>query len=181
MKDILVKDVMIPISDYVKVKKEDRLVDVLNAIEGARVADQGHAHRDAIVVDENDRFVGNVAMLDIFRALDPGYRKIRKDRKEKTLTNDFVNRAVKELNLWMEPVEDVCHRSSRVTVAEAMHIPEKSEFINEEDTLGKGLSLYVMGVHQPLIVKKGDTVTGVLRFGDIFEVLHKHLLTCNLA
>jgi hypothetical protein len=33
------------------------------------------------------------------------------------------------LNLWMEPVEDVCQRGSKVTVADAMHIPEKSEYI----------------------------------------------------
>ena len=140
----------------------------------------GHAHRDAIVVDDNGRFVGKVTMIDIFRALEPGYRKVQSDQKEKTLTDDFVNKAVKELNLWMEPIEDVCQRGGRVTVAAAMHIPEKSEFIKENDSLEKALSLYVMGVHQPLIVKNGDTVTGVLRFGDLFEVLHKHLLNCKL-
>lgn len=84
------------------------------------------------------------------------------------------------MKLWMEPIDDVCQRGGRVRVADAMQIPEKSEFIKEKDSLERALSLYVMGVHQPLIVKNGDTVTGVLRFGDLFEVLHKHLLNCNL-
>ena len=79
----------------------------------------------------------------------------------------------------MEPVEDVCQRGSKVTVADAMHIPEKSEYIQENDSLEKALSLFVMGVHQPLIVKNGDTVTGVLRFGDIFEVIREGLLRCE--
>jgi len=180
LKDILVKDLMIPIADYVTVKKENHLADVLNAIEEKRIVDQGHAHRDAIVVDDNNRFIGKVTMIDIFRALDPGYRKVQKDQPKRTLTDEFVKKAVQELNLWVEPIEDVCQRFSDVTVADAMHLPEKTEYIQEDDSLEKALSLYVMGVHQPLIVSKDDTVTGLLRFGDLFEVLHKHLLKCDL-
>jgi hypothetical protein len=37
-----------------------------------------------------------------------------------------------------------------------------------------------MDVHQPLIVKGSDAVTGVLRFGDIFEVVRKALLSCEI-
>lgn len=48
------------------------------------------------------------------------------------------------------------------------------------DILVKALNYYVMGVHQPLIVKNGDTVTGLLRFGDIFEVVRERILNCNL-
>jgi Mg2+/Co2+ transporter CorC len=78
----------------------------------------------------------------------------------------------------MEPAEDICQRGSKVTVAEAMHVPGKSEYIKEDDNLEKALNYYVMGVHQPLIVKKGDEVTGVLRFGDIFEIVRERLLSC---
>lgn len=180
MKDILVKELMIPIANYVTVKKEDHLVEVLTAIENKRKAEQGHAHRDAIVVDENGRFVGKVTMIDIFRALEPNFRKVKKARQEQTLSSAFIRKAVRELNLWMEPVEDVCARGGAVTVADAIHVPEKSEYIREEDTLEKALSLYVMGVHQPLIVKNNDTVTGVVRFGDIFEVVRERLLNCDL-
>jgi len=118
-------------------------------------------------------------MIDIFRSLEPNYRKLRPEKSSQTLTDDFVRKAVQQLNLWMEPVESVCQRGSKVTVADAMHIPEKSEYIQEGDTLEKALSFFVMGVHQPLIVKNGDTVTGVLRFGDIFEVIRDGLLSCE--
>ena len=179
MKNIHVNQVMIPIANYVTVKKEDHLTDVLLAIEKKRQSEQGHAHRDAIVVDESGQFVGKVTMIDIFRSLEPNYRKIRNEKSSQTLTDDFVRKAVKQLNLWMEPVETVCQRGSKVTVADAMHIPEKSEYIKESDTLEKALSFFVMGVHQPLIVKNNDTVTGVLRFGDIFEVIRDGLLSCD--
>ena len=179
MKNIRVDKIMIPIANYVTVKKEDHLTEVLLAIEKRRQAEQGHAHRDAIVVDESGQFVGKVTMIDIFRSLEPNYRKLMPEKSKQTLTDEFVRKAAKELNLWMEPVEDVCQRGSKVTVADAMHIPEKSEYVQENDSLEKALSLFVMGVHQPLIVKNGDMVTGVLRFGDIFEVIREGLLLCE--
>jgi CBS domain len=179
MKNIHVNQVMIPIANYVTVKKEDHLTEVLLAIEKQRQAEQGHAHRDAIVLDGSGNLIGKVTMIDIFRSLEPNYRKLLPEKSEQTLTDDFVRKAVKELNLWMEPVEDVCQRGRKVTVADAMHIPEKSEYIQENESLEKALSLFVMGVHQPLIVKNGDTVTGVLRFGDIFEVIREGLLRCE--
>ena len=98
-----------------------------------------------------------------------------------TLTRDFVMKAVKEFNLWAEPEADICQRGARKSVAEVMHTPRSVEFLQEEDTLEKALNLYVMGVHQPLIVKRGETVTGILRFGDMFEVVRKALLNCDIA
>lgn len=181
MKKIPVSRIMIPITDYVTVKKNDRLADVLAVIEQTRLAKGQRAHRDAIVVDENGRFCGKVTMIDIFRALEPNFPKVRREQPSRTLTDDFVRKAVRQLNLWLEPLEDVCARGGQVAVADAMHVPKDSEYIQESDTLEKALSLYVMGVHQPLIVKDGDTVTGVLRFGDLFEVVRERLAKCDLT
>ncbi len=179
MKRIFVKELMIPISNYVAIKKTDTLVDVLQALESARQANE-HAHRDAIVVDDDGSFRGKVTMIDIFRALEPNYKKLTSGHTAGTLTNAFVMKAVKEFNLWMEPEQTICQRGSTKKVAEVMHTPESIEYIQEDDTLEKALNLYVMDVHQPLIVKAGGTVTGVLRFGDIFEVVRKALLNCDI-
>ena len=170
---------MIPIADYVTVKKEHNLTDVVHAIEKKRLNDGGHAHRDAIVVDDNGRFIGKVTMIDIFRSLEPNYRKVRQRQKGQTLTDGFVMEAVKEFRLWLEPIEDVCQRGGKVNVADVMHVPDKSEYLKEDDNLEKALNYYVMGVHQPLIVKKGDEVIGVLRFGDVFEIVLEQMLTCH--
>jgi hypothetical protein len=171
---------MIPISKYVTVKKTDTLVDVLQALELARNENE-RAHRDAIVVDAGGTFLGKVTMIDIFRTLEPNYKKMAGQVKEGTLTKAWVMKAVKAFNLWSEPEADICQRGARKTVAEVMHTPRSVEFLQEEDTLEKALNLYVMGIHQPLIVKRGETVTGVLRFGDMFEVVRKELLACNIS
>jgi CBS domain containing-hemolysin-like protein len=180
MKKIFVKELMIPISNYVTVKAKDNLVDVLKALESARQANE-HAHRDAIVVDEDGAFIGKVTMLDIFRALEPNYKRMMSDTGASTLTRDFVMKAASAFNLWTEPEEGICQRGAKKTVAEVMHTPRSIEFLQEADTLEKALNLYVMGVHQPLIVKRDETVTGVLRFGDMFEVVRKGLLECEIG
>ena len=180
MKKFFVKELMIPISNYVTVKKADTLVDVLQALEADRKTNE-HAHRDAIVVDDDGIFAGKVTMIDIFRALEPNYNKMMSDSAASTLTSGFVRKAVKEFNLWLEPEADICQRGASKTVAQVMHTPSSFEYLQEDDTLEKALNLYVMDVHQPLIVKKSDTVTGVLRFGDIFEVVRRELLACNIG
>lgn len=178
MEKIFVKDLMIPISNYVTVKKTDTLVDVLQALESARQENE-RAHRDAIVVNDSGAFLGKVTMIDIFRALEPNYKKLMSGHGDGTLTKDFVMKAVKNFNLWTEPAQSICQRGSKMPVAEVMHVPERVEFLRENDTMEHALNLYVMGVHQPLIVKDSQAVTGLLRFGDVFEVIRKALLSCD--
>ena len=182
MNKIQVKKTMIPISDYVTVKKEISLVEVLQSLEQTRKSDIDHAHRDAIVVDENGVFIGKITMLDVFRILEPNYRKVAQNQGTGTLTAEFVMRAAEDFNLWLEPTKTICERGKRLTVADVMHIPEEAEYINETDTLEKAMHLYVMGVHQPLIVKNADgKVTGVLRFGDVFESVRQRLLDVSCS
>jgi Mg2+/Co2+ transporter CorC len=181
MNKTLVKEIMIPIANYVTVQKENTLVEVLQFLEQARKSNSEHAHRDAIVVDANGIFIGKVTMIDVFRALEPMYTKIEQQQEKGVLTADFVMDAVKDFNLWIEPMQTICERGGRLTVSDVMYTPEKMEYIEETVTLEKALHLYVMGIHQPLIVKNKDgKVTGVLRFGDVFEFFRQQLLICTV-
>jgi hypothetical protein len=178
MQSVLVKDVMIPIADYVTVKKEHSLMEVVLALEESRRNRHARAHRDAIVVDDDGRFIGKVTMIDIFRSLEPNYKRVEEQQRDGVLTRDFVMRGIKDLNLWMEPMRDLCTRGGRQQVAGIMHTPENFEYIQEDDSLDNALHRFVMGVHQPLIVRRGAAVTGALRFGDVFEVIRQRMLQC---
>jgi CBS domain-containing protein len=177
-----VKEIMIPILNYVTVQKENTLVEILQSLEQARKSENEHAHRDAIVVDANGAFIGKVTMIDVFRALEPNYTKVEQKQEKGVLTADFVMKAAKDYNLWIEPTQTICERGGRLTVSDVMHTPEKMEYIEETATLENALHLYVMGIHQPLIVNNKDgKVTGVLRFGDVFEVIRQRLLGCSVS
>jgi len=177
-----VKEIMIPILNSVTVKKENTLVEVLQSLEQARKSENEHAHRDAIVVDANGVFVGKVTMIDVFWALEPNYSKVEQQKEQHVLTADFVMKAAKDFNLWIEPTQTICERGRRLTVSDVMHTPEKMEYIEETATIDNALHLYVLGIHQPLIVNNKDAkVTGVLRFGDVFEVVRQRLLNCSVS
>lgn len=119
-------------------------------------------------------------MIDIFKTLEPNYKKMFENYEGKTLTKDYVINAMRDFNLWVEPIKNICERGATIKASEIMYVPKKAEYLQEDDSLEKALHEYVMGAHQPLMVKNGDTVTGVLRFGDLFEVIREHMLSCPL-
>jgi CBS domain containing-hemolysin-like protein len=179
MKNILVKDVMTPVSDYATIKEDQTLYDVFQIIE-AGTSSKKQPHRDLIVVDSNGDFKGKVTMLDIFRALEPNYKKLNKDYTDGTLTKDHVLKVIKDFDLWQEPIKDLCERGADTRISSIMHIPDSHEYIDENDSMEKALHEYVMGIHQPLIVKSGGQVTGILRFEDLYDVVRKQMLVCKI-
>ncbi|WP_413830356.1 CBS domain-containing protein [Desulfobacula sp.] len=140
----------------------------------------GTVHRDLIVMDESGVFKGKITMTDLFRALEPNYKQLDTLSSNDTLTKEYLLDAVKTYDLWLAPVSDLCERGSGVMVSEVMHTPFKDEYVHENDSLEIALHKYVMGSHQPLIVRDDEQVTGILRFEKLFEVIKDHMLTCRL-
>jgi CBS domain containing-hemolysin-like protein len=157
---------MTPISDYATIKEDQTLYDVFQILETGKTSSKP-VHQDLIVVNGTGEFKGKVTMIDVFRSLEPNYKKLNINYSDGTLT-------------WLEPVKDLCERGSGIKISELMHIPENYEYVQETDSLEKALHEYVMGVHQPLIVKKEDQVTGMLRFEDLYEVVRDHILACKI-
>ena len=119
-------------------------------------------------------------MIDVFRALEPNYKNLTENLQDGVLTKDYVMTAVKDFRLWKESIKDICERGSQIKVSEVMHVPEQDEYVQEKDSLEQALNRYVMDVHQPLIVKSADQITGVLRFGDLYEVIRTKMLACEI-
>jgi len=180
MRDVLVRELMIPIGNYVAVELGTSLVDVMRALEEARQSSSEHAHRDVIVLGAEGEIVGKVTMIDVLRALEPNYKKVGSSESTDMLSSAYIINAVRDFDLWLEPMRSVCDRGMHLTAGEIMHTPEAQEFLQEDDTLEKALHIFVMEVNQPLIVKNEETVTGVLRFGDLFEVVRQRLLSCEV-
>ncbi len=184
LRETPVKSIMIPFSKYITVTKNQSLFDVIHALEENKKTAGGRAHRDAFVVDEDGKFIGTVTMTHIFKALEPKYKKIDPDQivhsSKRMVSKNFMAQILKDLNLWSEPSKNICQRGEKLKVSEVMYTPADSEYIDETDSLEKGLHQYIMGAAQPLIVKRGDEVVGALRFGDLFEVVRKHLLACQI-
>lgn len=181
MKNLKAKDLMIPASEYSRVKKDTTIFDAMQfLVKQGEENHLTHPHRDLLVEDADGKVIGKLTMLDIFRYMEPSYLKLENQRHPNALSRDFVQKVYTDFNLWSEPLSTLCQKSSGVKVEEVMHTPKRTEILNEEDSLDKALHAFVLGVHQPILVQKDGKITGVLRLGDAFEKVRTSILACDI-
>ncbi len=168
-----VKELMIPVSEYMTFGSDAVLSDVVVAMSESK-------HKDALILNEKGNLRGVLTMAEVLGELEPSYKKLKAKGLDKdTLTHEYVADIFKEFGLWADSLNTLCQNACNVSVLDAMHVPEKVEYLDEDDDLEHGVHNYVVGVHQPLIVRKNGEVTGVLRLSDIFEEVKKRMVACN--
>ncbi|CCH50400.1 CBS domain-containing protein [Pseudodesulfovibrio piezophilus] len=167
-----VKDLMIPVEEYLTIGKDATLGQAILVLDESQ-------HRDLIVVNTKGDFAGVLTMTDILAALEPSYKRLAgKGLGTDTLSKQYVADAFKEFGLWANPLETLCKEGCRQGVSQVMHIPSEIDFLNEDDTLAYGIHCYIVGKHQPLIVRKNGNISGVLRLSDIYNEVKSRMLAC---
>lgn len=177
-----IREVMIPVGDYVSVGEGETLAGVFQTLERRREA-QGtaHAHRDVLVLAPDGTVTGKLTMGDILLALEPTYARLKEQgTNHDTLTRESVAQVFKEFGLWPETLEHLCRDAAGLRVGAICHRPDSGEFVEAEDDLERAVHRYLLGVHQPLLVREGGQVVGVVRYSDVFEHLRKAVLDCAL-
>ena len=177
-----IREVMVPVEEYVTVDESATLHDIFLTLEDDRKNKENlsHAYRDVLVFDAKGVFLGKVTMVDIFQSLEPNYQKFgTQETDHSTLTNSYVAKIFKEFDLWTESLDSLCEKSVDVKVKDLMHVPVEGEYVEADEELEKAIHRYIMGVHQPLLVRENGKLIGVLRFGDIFEIIKQCALDCK--
>ncbi len=184
MKTQLVKDMMVPISDYATVSKDATLFEAMKALESEkRQFDNGvYRHNSLVVIDENRHVVGRVSQVDLMRALEPKYDEVGDLGKtgQMYLSSKMLVAIREELALWEQPLKDLCRTVSKVLVADFMQVPTEGEFVKEADTMDVALHRIVMGQHHSLLVTRDREIIGILRSTDVFNGLCKMIDECAL-
>lgn len=175
-----IKELMIPIAEYIAVGTEDTLYDYFKNIEqGMITKEKGRSHRDALVFDTDGAVGGKVTMLDVFLALEPGYKSILESLSSvSVLTPEYMAKLFRGYNIWNEPLQDLCRKASTLKIKDIMHVPDKNEYIETSQPLTEAFNRYVVGIHQPLLVREEGQVVGVLRLGDMFNAIKELTLAC---
>ena len=77
MKTLIVKQLMVPLSEYTTVSKDASLYEAVMALEKAQAAfdPDRHQHRAILIYDKTNQIVGKISQIDILRALEPGWRE----------------------------------------------------------------------------------------------------------
>lgn len=183
MKTKLVKDLMVPLSEYATVRKDETLADAIVAL---RKAQEGfdkskYRHRAILVFDNNGKVSGKVTMLSIMRALEPKYDEMLSDKKSMNLgfTKSFQKALLEQLRLWDDPLEVICQKASEIKVESFMTKCTEGEYIEAKEPVQEAIHQIVMGHHQSLLVIENNSIVGILRLTDVFDAVAESIVSCD--
>ena len=184
MKTTLVKDIMVPLSEYATVTADATLSDAVSALKKSQADfDQAkYRHRAILILDDDNKIVGKVNFQSILRALEPKYDEMLSDRGAMHLgfTRKYQKAMIESLKLWQDPLDQLCQKAAQIKVDTFMVTPKESELIEPDASLGEAIHQLVLGHHQSLLVTKEKAVVGVLRLTDAFQVVSDAVLACGL-
>jgi CBS domain-containing protein len=183
VKNKLVEDLMIPLSDYATVSEDATLSEAVAALKASHAGFEPgkHPHRAILILDKQYHVVGKISFLTILRALEPKYDEMLSDKGPWHLgfTRKFQKAMFESLRLWQDPLEQICKKAAGIRVKTFMAPPVESEMIEIGTPLGEAVHQLVIGNHQSLLVTDGGRVTGVLRLADVFQAVADTVLECK--
>lgn len=185
MKTKLIKDLMVPISEYATVPEDATLCEAVASLKQSQERfDKGkYRHRAILVYGPNNDIVGKISMISVLRGLEPKYEEMLSDKDSKYVTG-FTRRYQKvmmeQLQLWESPLARICEKSAHLLVKTFMDTPHEREFIEAEASLDEAIHQLVLGSHQSLLVTEDEKVVGILRLTDVFEVVAEAVTACEI-
>jgi CBS domain-containing protein len=180
MKTILIKDIMIPLSEYATVQEEDTLKTAIKTLQKTQAHNDpnSYKHRAVLVFDKNKNIVGKISPLDVLRSLEPKYCQIGHPEKMSQmglsrfgLSNDFLSSMMEQYCLWEESLETLVKIASKLKAKDIMYSLEEGEFVDETATISHAIHQLILGHHQSLLVSKDNKVIGILRLSDVFKLV----------
>ena len=176
MKDTIVKELMVPLSEYAVVNKDATLYQAVIQLEKSQkdFRRSPYRHRAILVLGENNEILGKISQMDVLRALEPKYREIGNTGAipRSGLSLQFLKSMMHEFDLWRGSLTDICKKAASIKVKDFMYSLRQGEFVEENTSIGEALHQLVMGSHHSLIVVNDEKkIVGVLRLTDVFEKL----------
>jgi len=184
MERIKVKDLMVPLDQYVCVSQDDTLYEAVVELEQAQAkyVSKGYPHRAVLVCDKDGRVVGKLAYLDVLRALEPRYSELSDLKKVSGfgLSSEFMKSTLDRYELWKAPLDDLCLKAAQVQLGTIVSAPLEGEVIDQNSTLDKAVHQMIMGHHQSLLVTSAEGIIGILRLTDVFKEVSDRIKACKV-
>lgn len=172
-----VKDVMISVNDYAKVKENDSLLDAIIALKKSqeKVPKNLHPFRAVLIVNKKNEIVGKLGHLALLKALEPKYDRSKDMNKlsQANLSSDFIDSMMGHFSLWDDDFFDACTRAKSINVKEVMKTVD--ERIDENETLLRAMHKIIMWQSLSLLVAKGNDITGIIRLSDIYNEVETYI------
>jgi CBS domain-containing protein len=174
----MVKDLMVPLSEYATVPDDATLIEAVKALKKAQAEfDQSRdRHRAILVYDKKKKIVGKVSQLDILRALEPKYDQMgdsnplaRYGLSRFGFSPRFMKTMMKQFQLWEKDMEESCKSAAGLKVKDIMYAPTEGEYVEDTSSLSVAINQLLLGHHQSLLVTHEKEIVGILRLTDVFR------------
>jgi CBS domain-containing protein len=173
--EYLVKDLMVPLSEYATAPEGSTLMEAYLALEKAQeLFDHSpYRHRAILILDKNKRVVGKLSQMDVLRALEPQSEKLDRvsDIRQYGFSKSFILKMRDQHRMREMPLKDLCDRAAKLKVENFMQTPTEGEYIEEDAPLSMAIHQIVAGTHLALLVTKYSEIVGVLRLSDVFAAV----------
>jgi CBS domain-containing protein len=179
MKDMVVKDLMVPLEEYATVSEDATLYEAVMALEKAQeeldLTKYKYKHRAVLVYDKDKKIVGKLSQLDALKALEPKYVDMGDGRSisRAGFSPEFLKDMIEKHALWNEPPEDLCRKGMNRKVNEFMSTLTEGEYIGEDSSMREAVHLLVMGHHHSLLVTRDEEIVGILRLVDVLMSIYQ--------
>lgn len=186
MKTFIVKDLMVPLSEYATVSEDATLCDAILALEKAQGEfDQTrYRHRAILIFDKSKKIVGKLSQLDALRALEPKYKELQTNGttiRHLGFSKKFIQGMLNQYSLWDSPLTDICRKAIDRKVKEFMYTPTEGEYVRQESSLDVAIHQLIIGHHQSLLVTdEAGEIVGILRLSDVFAAVFHKLKECRV-
>jgi len=184
MKSHMVRELMVPLSEYATVSEDATLFEAVMALEKSQATfdHTRYPHRGLLVLNDDQRVVGKISQLDVLRALEPKYEQMlgRHGMAHSGLTKKFMRSLMADYDLWSAAMTDICKKAASLKVKDFMYEPIEGEDVEEDATLDQAIHQLILGRHQSLLVTRKSQIVGILRLTDVFAAVVDSIKTCAL-
>lgn len=184
MNTFLVKDLMVPLSEYASVSEEASLYEAFLALESAQKEfdHTKYRHLGILILDKRGRVVGKLSNMDALRALESTYDSTQDFGSLPTLgfSEAFVRRLHAAARAMGAPLAQLCKQAADLRAKDFMQLAGEDECIDAEASLREAISRLVLGRSMTLLVQRGETFVGVLRLSDVFAAVFHLVRACEM-
>lgn len=184
MKTLIVKELMVPLSEYATVSEDASLADAIISLEKAQQTFDRtkYRHRAILVLDQHQQVVGKISQIDAIKALEPKYNEIQGDVHGtgfRHFSKFFLKSMQEQYRFFDKPLSQLCKKAADLKVKNFMQKMTEGEFLDENATLDEAIHMLIMGNHQSLLVTSDKQIAGILRLTDVFAAVFRSLtVTC---
>jgi CBS domain-containing protein len=182
MERFLVKDLMVPISEYASVTVGTTLLDALRDLERAQEAYtvSKYQHRAILVLDDQGKVVGKISQLRALKAIQPELEVTEElDEMRRFKFSESYLAELRDLHRFRGKIisSDTLREAAGKKVEEFMQTPTPGEYVSEECNLDTAIQRLVAGAHMSLLVTRNERIVGVLRISDVFAAVFHGMMT----